>query len=223
MKTLRLAAILFVLSAFAETGTCGQQAKPAGASDTNAAPSVTLKVKYEQDRSRSTSNTVTSVKCASYTDSYGLQQDSRSEIRRTKKSKSLVKLAIEVRNAGSSPATVELQWYFVADSVDGGNQWVFDKGSKTLDLPSCGVIAKTTVESRTLTLDSLSVDGAKKTETGSKANGYIVLVKAADRILRVAASSKSLEEAGRSPQELQKLMIFPDAHKPESARGKKKP
>lgn len=220
MNTLKWAAVVCILSAFVTAELSGEEAKPAAVSDTKAAPVVALKVKREQSSSASTSNEFESV---ALKDEHGATTSkTQTKWHSRKTDEALLKLAIEVRNLGSAPAAVELMWYFIAKTADGGRLWVLDKGSKVLDLPVQGAPTKEDVESPVVTKSRTSTDGVRTGESGSTISGYIVMIKAGDKILKIAASSKSLEELGRSPAELASMPDSPDVPK-RVAKDKKKP
>lgn len=124
-------------------------------------------------------------------------------------------LDAEVRSLSKNPVTLQLEWYFVAKTMSGDRQWICDSGSKTLELGPPVIAAKERLTSRVLQgSDSSSYHGSGYYgygyTGGSKIDGYIVLVKWKDKIMKVVGSTKTLEDLAYSPDKLKKLMTTPD-------------
>lgn len=114
-------------------------------------------------------------------------------------------LDVEVRSLSKTPAYVQMEWFFVAKTVDAGEQWIFDKGSKTLQFTPANMTMKEQLTSSQLTSTEEGFLGMN-TKQGSKIEGYIVLVKWNDGILKADASSKPLMGLANDSAKLNKLL-----------------
>jgi hypothetical protein len=125
--------------------------------------------------------------------------------------KSQTTLAVEVRNLGrgSDPATVE--WIFLAGSVNGGDPFILNRNSRQVALPpgqtekfeisSSEVASKTTrkldISTTSSSTTTLQTSTASATRSGNVLKGWLVRLKAGDRVVAVRASSPSLESIAR--------------------------
>jgi len=113
-------------------------------------------------------------------------------------------LQVDIHNLSREPVACEVEWFFTAKPMRGGKAYVFDKGSKQIEIPG-GQWSKEQVASEV-------VEGTKargityQTESGSKKDGWIVRVKENGQITRVRASSTSLEAIAKNPAQMEQLL-----------------
>ena len=204
MIGLRMAAVLAVLAALPGSEALGQQATPGGDAGKQTPPSITLKVKREQSTKKTSGAAEIGARTA---DAPGGGAGRRPRMRVADNADSTARLWIEIRSLSSKTIRVSLEWYFVAKDVDGGKQWIFDHGSKALDLMANGPAMIENVESQSLESTVITLRRGARAEFGGEIAGYIVLVKSDGKILKTAASPRSLEDVAGSPEAIQKLMV----------------
>ncbi len=114
---------------------------------------------------------------------------------------------IEVRNMQQHPDTFSVEWYFVAKTVARGEFWLFDSGKKSVELKAgaveqfsqvCKPIKQTVEHYESLGVTYLS---------GSKLEGYVVVVRAEGQIIASAVSLQYLEPYAKNPDLLPRPKI----------------
>ena len=139
------------------------------------------------------------------------------------KHESKIRLHVETRNLGTAPAGARLEWYFVARRLNAGphSEYIWDIGRRDVsvtpggtdkeELESSALLQTTTRGSTAPTANYMN--GQLYTSTGSGYTsregsipiGWIVRLMDGDQMLRVQASSSTLEAAARDQERLKKL------------------
>jgi len=113
-------------------------------------------------------------------------------------------LQVDIHNLSKESVACEVEWFFTAKPMRGGKAYVFDKGSKQIEIAG-GQWNKEQVASEV-------VEGTKvrdyyyQSERGSKKDGWIVRVKENGQITRVRASSTTLEAIAKNPAQMEQLL-----------------
>jgi hypothetical protein len=125
-------------------------------------------------------------------------------------------LDVSVRNFGQQADHAKLEWYFFANPIGKGENFIFDQGSQQVTIAP-GSTSKIPVESKELhsavvkqlhTTNAVNGLGqhippsASVHKTGSLADGWIVRLVTDDGIAAVKASSPTLEALGKSDEQL---------------------
>lgn len=115
-----------------------------------------------------------------------------------------VDLDVTVKNMSQEPVTFDLEYYFVAKTMNGNVRWIYDSGTQSVVL---GKAAHTNFSTASKELQASKTESWRyKEETGSKFEGYIYRAVLAKKVLVVNASTRPLESAGRSESELAALI-----------------
>lgn len=128
-------------------------------------------------------------------------------------------LDVEVRNLRHQPDTATVEWYLFARSLDGGDPFIFDRGSEVVTIGAASrefvnidSIELTGTIQKNLTLRAGKSGGVQNSgsaasvkKSGSKVAGWIVRLVADQRVLQVRASSPSLEAIGKDASQLRSL------------------
>ncbi|MBU4461134.1 MAG: hypothetical protein KJ579_11240 [Verrucomicrobia bacterium] len=115
-----------------------------------------------------------------------------------------VDLAVTVKNMSQEPVTFDLEYYFVAKTVNGNVRWIYDSGTQSVVL---GKAAHTNFTTTSKELQASKTESWRyKEETGSKYEGHIYRAVMAKKVIVVNASTRPLESAGRSESELAALI-----------------
>lgn len=116
-----------------------------------------------------------------------------------------VVIEIELRNTLSQEDEIEVEWIFVAKTGKSNLKWIYDSGQQAVRL---GPQERKYLYAKSRTLDEAVVEHIgqqRRLEEGSDRTGYIVIVRAEEKIINVTASSRNLEQLARSPAELLEL------------------
>lgn len=115
-----------------------------------------------------------------------------------------VDLAVTVKNMSQGPVAFDLEYYFVAKTVNGNVRWIYDSGTQSVVL---GKTAHTNFSKASKDLQASKMESwLYKEETGSKYEGYIYRAVLGKKVIAVNASTRPLESAGRSDSELAALL-----------------
>jgi hypothetical protein len=128
-------------------------------------------------------------------------------------------LEVQIRSLSKSAVSIEMEWYFVAKTAVGKKLWVYDKGSKTLQLSPMSSFTKEQMESVPVASIGFNTDKPRN-DAGSEPYGYIVLIKGDGKVLKYDAQPRTLAEAAASPHKLKQLLITPDTRNPGLPPGK---
>jgi hypothetical protein len=114
---------------------------------------------------------------------------------------------VALRTLGREPVKAELEWFFTAKPMAGGKSFVFDKGSKELEVvPGPGL--KEVLESETVSGRRADYNyyGGGRVESGQKKEGWIIRVKENGVVTRIKASSTTLEAIAKDQVQLDSLI-----------------
>lgn len=144
-------------------------------------------------------------------------------------------IELQVRNVSKSAGDAHFDWFFVAKGVSGGSPFVWDKGERDVSLPPAGAQVETIESSpiiRTTTTktreEMVTTPGVVRTSpygptgstqptrvatavtsqerSGAQPYGWIVRMSVDGKVVKVQASSNSLELVGRDSAQLEKLL-----------------
>ncbi len=115
-------------------------------------------------------------------------------------------VAIEARNMRSAKTNAVAEVYFIAKAQNGALRWVFDKTSDAIELDASKAtrLLKT---SKTLAASdrNYAIIGIRN-QSGGVMEGYIVRILAGGKLVRIAASSKQLEDIGKDEIKLKDMV-----------------
>jgi hypothetical protein len=104
-------------------------------------------------------------------------------------------LTITVRNMSALPGEFNIEWYFFGKPANGTGRFLYDKGSKTVKIAP-GAFETFPVESKELsnrTVRDYYYYGYNYT-SGDKAEGWLIRAKVGEEVVRLKASSPTLEQ-----------------------------
>jgi hypothetical protein len=129
-----------------------------------------------------------------------------------------VGLQIEVRNFGRQKTEAVIEWYFIGKPAAGNNLFVFDQGSKTVEVPAAHreivqvkskeVTNTTETKRRRYTFWDDPDEGRRYSnirKSGYKVAGWITRLTVDGKVMQVRGSTPSIETIGRSETELRRL------------------
>ena len=131
-------------------------------------------------------------------------------------------IQITVHNFSPMADSAEVDWYFVAAPLNGGQRYIADKGSKTVSLAGNGI---TTIPVTSNPINSQSTSHSKNKigrhgnmhrgtagatqDSGDKLQGWMVRLVAGGRVLGSAGSTDDLADTARDDEKLQSMMTKP--------------
>ena len=132
-------------------------------------------------------------------------------------------LELKVRNLSKNPGSARFEWYFVANPIQRGANYVWDRGGREIAVAGGGEETQTidsrplvqnttyrTTRTQVTSATSGSVIGYEsnttKQQTGARPAGWIVRMLVGDKLIKVQASSAALEQIGRDPAQMQTLL-----------------
>ena len=115
-----------------------------------------------------------------------------------------VEIEADVHSLSTNQVTLSLNWWFVARALRDDQLWVCDSGSKMLELGPPATSAKEKMASPVLQGSESGADGHGGA-SGSRLEGYVVILTHYGKAVRTEASSRRLEELASSPDKLNKL------------------
>jgi uncharacterized protein DUF4339 len=118
------------------------------------------------------------------------------------------KINIHVRNLKHEPDEVEVEWFFFGKPATGNKRFMYDKGIKKLAIKAGGW-EDTQVTSKELESKVYNYDTTNQYKRGQKAEGWIVRVKAGEKIIALQASSATLEDLAKNPGEFESVLKAP--------------
>lgn len=100
-------------------------------------------------------------------------------------------IEITVRNNTRIDQTCTVEWFFVAEPLGSGEEWIYDEGSKLIPLRA-GQESVFEVRSGEVRARDISVEFANAREkAGGKYDGYLVLVHSGGKVIRTVCSKNS--------------------------------
>ena len=113
-------------------------------------------------------------------------------------------LDIKLRNMMRHEENFTLEWYFIAKKLNVKQSWISDRGKEKIFLPALGTLE---TEKESEPLDSRVVKGiyVSNHKSGSKPEGYLVIVRDGTDIVTVEASPKYLEKYAK-PEKLENML-----------------
>lgn len=115
-------------------------------------------------------------------------------------------ISIFLRNMQKEPAPVTLEWFFIAKELSTRQQYIFDKGAEELVLDHARPYQTNKISMPITAQVQRYMSLGMSEKSGSQISGYLVRVRAADKILAVDASSKPLEKTGERHLDLREVL-----------------
>ncbi len=115
-------------------------------------------------------------------------------------------LDVSIRNMNKDPVKFDLEWYYTAKPMAGGRTFVFEHGSKPVELAGGAFFSEPLVSE---VVEGSKVRGYFPRETGRKKDGWILRIKENGVLTRWKASTPSLEAIGGDPAALAALLKVP--------------
>ena len=119
-------------------------------------------------------------------------------------------LGITVRNmSATAPGEFEVEWFFFGKPAGGGKRFLYDKGSKPLAMKPSAT-EKFAVASKELVHERYhSAYSGYTSHSGSKADGWIVRVKAGGEVIRAKGSDAQMEQLEKDKAALEAMLKAP--------------
>lgn len=118
---------------------------------------------------------------------------------------STVSLELTIRNMSPTDEHFRVEWYFIAETLDGKTRVAYDKGVEELSFKA-GEAIKLNKTSKPLKISKVDFHKWGSRERGAKMEGYIVLVKSGEKLVTSKTSSHSLDELVSDPEKLSDLI-----------------